>query len=672
MGWHEYRYGHMVNDYYVDLVRKVFEERQAARDRVRTRRDAEKLTAGVRQSFQQIFGPWPAKNPLKPRVTGRVETQHYTIEKVLFESRPSFLVSANLYLPRNLARPAPAVLGSCGHSHDGKAEAAYQAFVQGLVQKGFVVLIYDPIGQGERIQYPNAEGRSSLGLCAEHNLIGSKLSLLGDWFGAWRAWDGIRALDYLLSRPEVDRSRVGVTGNSGGGTLTGWLTALDPRFTMAAPGCWITSIRRNIENELPCDVEQIPPGFLAAGLDHADCFLAYAPRPLILLAQARDFFDNRGTREAYAQVRKIYRLLGAENNVRLFFGPEQHGYTVHLRQAMYGFFTRHAGLTPSSAEPPVTVRGEKELFATRHGSVLKAGSQPAGDFVAAEAGRLAKKRKTIQAKKLPTVLSDLLAIPKRRGAPAHRILRRSGMGAENWQAYALETEPGVQAFVTMVYNDGDHFAPPAEKSCTLIVPHVASATDLRDEGFRARLVDNGRIFAVDPRGIGQSTPKACDCGDFFHRYDCDYHYNSIGIMLQRPYQGGRVFDVLRTLDWLYASGYEKVQLVGRGLGSVTALFAATLEPRLAGITLVNGLLCYEDLVTKQVHKWPDSALVPGILKVLDLPDLARALGRRLGIIDPWDAGMQTVLQGKLAPYLKARRLAGIRYLASDWRRAPQK
>lgn len=623
MGWNDCRYGHMVNDYYVERVRKIFEERTKERSLVRTRRDAEKLTAGVRSSFRRIFGPWPEKNPLKPRVTGVINAGAYRIEKILIESRPSFLVPVNLYVPAQLRGPAPAILMPCGHSAEGKADTDYQAFAQGMVRKGFVVLIYDPIGQGERIQYPTPEGKTKLGLCSEHNLLGGQLSLCGGWFGAWRTWDGIRCLDYLLSRPEVDASRVGVAGNSGGGTITGWLTAVEPRFTMAAPSCWVTSILRNVENELPCDAEQIPPGFLAAGLDHADCFLAYAPRPVIILAQSKDFFDVRGTREAYEQVRHIYRLLGAEKNVQLFMGPNPHDFSSHIRKAMCGFFSRYSGLKPSFPKTPPFLRTEQELFVTGKGTVGSAGSRQVHDLLVGEVNRLARQRKPVRKAELPGMLKKLLAVPARKGVPYYRILRRAAAGSERWQAYAVETEPGIQAIVTMVYNGGDCFAVPREKSCTLLVPDQGAAADLRDRKLRDRLPAGGRLFAVDPRGIGQSRPAGCDCLDFNHRYDCDYHFNSIGIMLGEPYQGRRVYDVLRTLDWLYAAGYRKIHLAGHGLGAVTALFAAVLEPKVAGLTILNGPGSYGEVACGNIHKWPDSILVPGILRHLDLPDIVR-------------------------------------------------
>src|SRR5262249_9393919 len=133
---------------------------------------------------------------------------------------------------------------------NGKAGDTYQAFAQGLARQGYVVLIFDPIGQGERLQYVNDNLQPRMGIgVAEHNYAGNQQVLLGEAFAAWRAWDGIRALDYLLTRPEVDQRHIGITGNSGGGTLTTWLCGLEQRWTMAAPGCFVTTLRRNLENE---------------------------------------------------------------------------------------------------------------------------------------------------------------------------------------------------------------------------------------------------------------------------------------------------------------------------------------------------------------------------------------------------------------------------------------
>ena len=192
----------------------------------------------------------------------------------------------------------PCVLGLCGHSENAKAYGPYQFFARGLAGKGFAVLIVDPVSQGERRQFYVEEGvpagESGPRSTIAHNMIGNGMLLTGDFIGSWFAWDAVRGLDYLLARPETDTSRVGVTGCSGGGTQATQVTALDPRVTMAAPDCYITSWLCNLENELPADAEQNPPRALEFGLDEADLLLAYAPRPTLILAEENCYFDLRG------------------------------------------------------------------------------------------------------------------------------------------------------------------------------------------------------------------------------------------------------------------------------------------------------------------------------------------------------------------------------------------
>src|SRR5262245_61307931 len=279
------RFGRMVHEFFVEQVRAAERAGVKARAALKTRADAEAYVLDVRKKIRASFGPFPEKTPLKARVTGVVKRDAYDIEKVIFESRPGFLVTANLYVPRGRKLPLPGVVGSCGHSVNGKAAGPYQSFAQGLARLGYVCLIFDPIGQGERLQYGQVEKAHRPGAgVGEHLLAGNQQFLVGEFFAAWRAWDGIRALDYLLTRKEVDPKHVGITGNSGGGTMTTWLCGVEERWTMAAPSCFVTTFRRNMENELPADTEQCPPRALALGLDHADFLAALAPKPVIVLA----------------------------------------------------------------------------------------------------------------------------------------------------------------------------------------------------------------------------------------------------------------------------------------------------------------------------------------------------------------------------------------------------
>ena len=183
--------------------RRPFEVGLKRKAALNSKADAQAYVQFVRKQIQQAFGPWPEKTPLKPRISGIVDRDVYTIEKVLFESRPEFFITANLYVPKGKKFPLPGVVGSCGHSVNGKAAEAYQSFAQGLARQGYVVLIFDPIGQGERFQHPDeatAESPPSVRACSNILHDGNQQFLIGEFFGSWRAWDGMRALDYLLSR----------------------------------------------------------------------------------------------------------------------------------------------------------------------------------------------------------------------------------------------------------------------------------------------------------------------------------------------------------------------------------------------------------------------------------------------------------------------------------------
>jgi dienelactone hydrolase len=309
----------MVHEQATSRVRGMLREREERLRSLGTRRQAERYVRDVRAAVARAFGRMPARTPLRPSLGDAIELEGCAIRALCFESRPGLSVTANLYLPRRGKPPYPAVVGLCGHAEVGKAHDLYQSFCQGLASKGFMVLIIDPISQGERIQFRAADlrrgagdtrgagARSLPGLCQGHNLMGNQLVLLGDFFGSWRVWDAIRAVDYLVSRSDVDPGRLGVTGNSGGGTLSAYLTALEPRLSMAAPSCFISSYGANLENENPTDAEQIPPGILGSGLDEVDLLLCHAPRPTLILAQRDDYFDARAARRACEQMRPSHR-----------------------------------------------------------------------------------------------------------------------------------------------------------------------------------------------------------------------------------------------------------------------------------------------------------------------------------------------------------------------------
>lgn len=646
-------YPHMLQEYYVHRARQLGERRQAELQSLRSAAAAERYRERVKRQIRRAFGPMPKRTPLNPNLTGHVKHRQFTIEKLTYESRPGYIVTANFYLPKGDG-PFPAVLGTCGHSKEGKAAGGYQTFARGLARQGFAVLIYDPVSQGERLQYRATRGRwSPDGICTrEHNMAGKQMSLVGDFFGSWRAWDGIRSLDYLLSRPEVDRTRVGLTGNSGGGTMTTYLNALDDRFTMAAPGCFVTRYSHNLENELPADSEQCPPGVLAAGLDMADYFIAQAPRPVILLGQEQDFFDRRGLEAAYDELRHFYRLLGAEKNVALHIGPGGHGYSRDLREAMYDFFGRSAGLAGSTREPRNDrTLPESELWAAPQGQVTRVkGNRLVHELVAEHAEALQEARSPVPATRLPGLLRRALDLPKRDAPPHYRSLRPEQPANHReyplrW-TYALETEPNVQAILhrwsTQPASEPGAFysQATADAALRLYVPHLASEDDIE-----AGHVPEGRepLWSVEVRGIGRTRALTCNDNEFFASYGQDYFYAAHGQMLGESYCGRRVHDLLATLDLLGDQGAKRVHLIGRGLGAVLAAFAGCLHPLVKQVTLKNGLLSFHELTQEPVFAWPLSSLPWAALKSFDLPDCYRMLGRKqLRLIEPWDVQMRPI------------------------------
>ncbi|MDD5484133.1 MAG: acetylxylan esterase [Kiritimatiellae bacterium] len=643
----EHLYPHMVHECFVEKMRKLSAARNCQRAKIRTKDDVLRLRQAVRRKLAQSFGRFPEKTPLNPRITGKVERALYTIEKIIFESRPELFVTANLYIPAGLKDRAPCVLAPCGHSAVGKAEPKYQFFVQNLARKGYLVLIYDPLSQGERIQYPFREGRAHPeGCCQEHNMMGNQMSLIGEAFCKWRLWDGIRALDYLLSRPEADPARVGVTGNSGGGTLTTYLNAFDGRFTMAAPSCFITTYLCNLENELPSDSEQIPPNIIKYGLDIADFIVAQIPRPVLLLGQQNDFFDLRGLRKTYEELKRLYAIMGAGKDFELFVGPRDHGYFPENRRAMYVFFNKHSGVRADDRETGNVAEIPKRLACTPEGQVYKMGGKRVFDFTREHASRINRARKAVPAPDLAKIIRKVLAVENRPEVPYYRVLRPRGDDAKKYpchSSFAVETEPGLQS-VLHFFGKRYYFYCPQFKKAALYVPHVSSQADIA-AGLAPASAQP--LFALDVRGMGQTMALTCASDDFFAPYGSDYLYASYADMFGEPYLGRRVRDLMLTLNLLRDRGCREVHLMGRGLGALIAVFAACLHPLVKKITLKNTLLSYYELTQTPVNAWPLSFMPRDILHYFDLPDCYRALAaKHLKIIAPWNSRMDPLTGGR--------------------------
>lgn len=639
------RFPRMMQNHLLRHVRSAHQRSVLAKRKLATRSDAEAYVADVRARIRDSFGPEPPKTPLKARVTGTIERETYRIEKIIFESRPNFPVTANLYLPKLASGNAkvPGVIGTCGHSSNGKASEFYQSFSQGLARKGIACLIYDPIGQGERLQYLDKSGKALLRPgTSEHIQAGNQQFLVGENLAMWRAWDGIRALDYLLTRPEIAPEHVGVTGNSGGGTMTTWLCGVEQRWTMAAPACFVTTFLRNYENELPADTEQCPPRALALGLEHEDFLIAQAPKPVIILAKERDFFDVRGSEEAYHRIRQVYRLLGADENISLFTGPTDHGFSQENREAMYGWFNQATGSGLPAKEDPITVEKDETLWCTESGQVHEMRPATVASLTRDLADRMSPERGKPRGNDLTDRIRQVLKLPAEMPPkpPRYRVLRNtSRRGYPNRTSasvYAVETERDVLALCYMLTQQRHQSRPPAQQkgAATLYVSHRSSDAELRDEKWLEPLVakcPDQSFFTCDVRGIGESLPNTCNPGSFDSPYGCDYFYSVHAIMLDMPYLGQKTYDVLRVCQWLESFGNEQIHLVANGWGGYAATLAAVLCPSVASLHLHNPQPSFHELATTELYKMPLAYLPPNVLEHFDTTDCTAELESRITV-----------------------------------------
>ena len=616
-------FGNSVQEYYLSLIRRLSSARGERVRALRTASDAEAYRREVREKIFRAFDLPSEKSPLNVQCTGVLRRKGFSIEKLIYWSRPGFPVTANLYLPEERRGPVPAVLYLLGHNQPGKAAERIQYCARTLAAGGVAVLVPDPVAQGERYQFLGVAGNGTIsGSCTlEHNMLGKQLFPAGEFFGSWRVWDALRGLDYLCSRPEIDSGRIGVAGCSGGGTLTAFLSALDDRFSLASPCCYMTTWRRNAENELPADIEQLPPFLMAEGLEMADLLIAAAPRPLLISGEKNDFFDPRGTLEVYEEVRRFYALLGREEAAECFIGEESHGFREGARRTFYRFVRKQFGLSAPLEENSATER-EEDLFCTETGNVASLpGNRFLRELIRDRADQLKTMRPKHTADELKVLLRECLKIGKIE-VPFYRILRSRRRSANMvFSRFGLETEEGRVMSVLKLYSDSEYFHLPESRSVSVYIPHLDSESELADSGFP----ENRTVYGLDIRGVGEVRPSGCDqysTDQFFHPYGFDYHYASLGFLTGHSYLGGKVRDILCTLELLAEKGASEIELKAFGQGCVPALLAAFLSSRVTSLILADGPESWDSMLREEIVRWPQSCMIFGILRETDLPEIA--------------------------------------------------
>ena len=593
-----------------EIAQRQLLERERLVAGITTVADAELRKNKVREEMLDILGGLPVYGgPLNPRITGRLDAQGYSIEKVIFESLPGFFVTANLYRPTPTGR-FPAVLVQNGHTQEGKPEA--QRLAANLALKGFVVLTFDPIGQGEREQtYVRELDAPAAGWSVnEHLQLGAQCILTGLSVARYFVWDAMRALDYLLSRPEVNAARVGATGCSGGGALTTFLGALDPRLKAVVPANFINSYRVLFTGPNP-DSEMSWPGLLARGLDAADFVELAAPTPWLIQATEEDYFTPEGARLVYEEARRWYSLYGAGEKLAYFVGPGPHGTPLELREGLYEWMIRW--LKDGQGDPreqPVKLFASHELLAAKTGHVEdEPGSRKLQELIL-EDFRSRKRQGTVTELKAEL---ERLGVPSDRLAPEVKIVDQAAVQAGRRERVRFESEPGVEV-------EGNLYVPESagRKPAVLIVADDSTAP------FAERILGAGRV--VLELSVRDS-PSEHDRRPYIGNWKTNVRADLIG----RNLPAMRAHDIIRGVDLLTARSDVRaapVRAAARGVKGIWVLLAAAADTRIGKVWLDKTPHSLRAALERPMNTDLFDAVIPGFTLHWDLEDLVKAMGSR--------------------------------------------
>jgi pimeloyl-ACP methyl ester carboxylesterase len=625
-------YSRCLPAYLSSLARDAVERRNAALAKLTSATAIETRQKWARDTLWRLAGGTLERTPLNARVTGSFERDAYRVEKLIYESRPSLFVSANLYVPKRGSGPFPAVLFQSGHAWEAKAYPSYQRCCQGLVQLGFVVLAFDPMGQGERINYPDASGtQSKLSSCdEEHTVPGKQLLLFGDSATRFQLWDAIRSLDYLTSRPEVDQKRVASMGHSGGATLTMLLAAADDRLAAAAV------CMGNTENVAA--VPFLPPGATddaeqdfvdsgPAGFDRWDLFYPFAPKPMLIWPSDRDFYATyspeyvRNGWEEYQKLKRVYETLGRPEHLGWADTPLPHALAYDSRLLVYNWFTRwlKSDAGKVQEEPRVEPEPVQRLWATESGSV----------------GRLLKSvtpfmlNKSRQVRRNPVALEPLLKT--RRPAAGMAAKRIGQVQSRNVRVDVLEIPSAPEVLLPAYLLIPDKV--PKSKPVLLVLDEAECDRLWFDpEVDRTLPEDSPIVCAADVRGIGALVPEFSPGAAGYaawHEKEENYAWGSL--ILGRPLIGQRVTDILAVAASLRTypeTAGRPIHIAAFRKLTVPALFAAALDPEITSIYLAGGLVSFQNLIDTEMYSYPFANFIPGLLNHTDLPEIAATVAPR--------------------------------------------
>jgi cephalosporin-C deacetylase-like acetyl esterase len=614
--------------YLLQLMHQQYDLRQEELSAaLKSKAAIEQYRTVCREKYHHILGDFPEKTPLNIVLTNRLSQNGYSIENIIFESRPGHHVTSNIYIP-DKSGPLPAVLLFCGHEMTSKATESYQKTAVLFATNGFVVMVVDPISQGERVQFTDSLGvRILRGSTTEHTLLDTGANLVGTSVAAWELYDNVRALDYLCSRSEVDTSRVGCLGNSGGGTQTAYFIAFDDRIKVAAPCSYIARRERNFELSGAADGCQHIPYEGSEHLEMGDFLIMFAPKPLLILAGKYDFVDYTGTVETYKELSTVYDLYETKEKIDLFTYEDGHGISLPKREAVVEWFIRWLRDDKVRiTEGTIPVLDEKKLNCTTTGQVNSyfPEEKDVQDFSLKEAHDLVSSRGMFMEKTtLPQKqqkLKELLAIDnidsgvkvetkEEEQYPEYNIkkiiLRRDGEVPLPCLCYTPDKTNGNDTIIIWLNEAGKN--------------EIAS----RNELLLPLITAGNSVILADLRGMGETAEKA-EANDWKY-YNREYNNAMLGLHIGKPLPGQRTEDIhtiLKYISGLPGKINTPVKIIATGAAAPSALYAAVLWNEIQTVEGSSTIKSYFEILENPMEKDWYSYVIPGVLRCFDLKDIA--------------------------------------------------
>jgi pimeloyl-ACP methyl ester carboxylesterase len=624
--------------YQTEMAWQQDDRRRKEWEKIESEQDLLRVQQQLRGHLLAMIGGLPSeRTPLHARTTGTIQMDGFHIEKTIYESLPHVYVTALVYVPEEGTKRHPAVLVPSGHSANGKAY--YQALCQRLVQRGYVVISWDPIGQGERSQFWDAKSHKSRYnlICAEHAVLGNLAYLAGTNLARWEIWEGVRAVDYLLTRADVDPDHISITGTSGGGFQAAHIAALDPRIKVAAPSCYITALPMRIYNRIfkdpDSDPEQDLYGMISNGVDHPGLLLMMYPRPVFVAAAVLDFFPIEGTHKTFDEIERLYAKFGHADRIASHEGYHGHQFSDENQETALDFLDRFNGMPRGRGLPPVKVLDDVTVQCTQTGQIMLDYPDARSLMDVIRDYYIERKHgHDLTVKQL--YFSDLYPeirqwkVLKYDGAiPGDREIKWEFVGSSQFDdiaidRYVLHHSRYLEMPLVRIHKTGGQSP---RVMIWLGEDGKAGASDWPD---LKRYVDSGTdIVSFDPRGMGETRMAYIAVSqddptlgqmDFDHAYVnplssvlADYVYNSI--LTGRPYFLQMIEDVEIATRFVREKSTlsRELSVSGKGTGYTLASAASETLPNLKLVSQPGGqVLRWSELVEQRRELWPIEDLLP--------------------------------------------------------------